>query len=454
MQPRGTSLGLRAAADHDRERDFVAAHIAALREPPSPRPRAVLYTVSACIASAVAAIAFGEIDRVAVAPGKLIPQTYLRVVQPAESGVVREILTREGESVSAGQLLFRMDTRLSEADRRILDTEVVLRRLQLRRIDAELEGGSFERRPGERAELFAQVEAQFIARRRAFGDTLEAERSVLAKAREDMKGAEEVESKLKRTAPIYREQEQAWEQLAREGFAGRLLALERRRNRIENEQDLQAQSAAVSSARAAIAVSERRIGQLTSGYRRELSNERVEVLAQLERLQEDAAKHAHRSGQLELRAPSDGVIKDIATHSTGTVVAPGTILATIVPNNEPLEAEVWLNNLDVGQVNSGAQVRLKLAAYPYQHFGMLDGVVRHISADATERPEPGSQGGIGLYYRVLISIDGGRVPAEIRAYRLVPGMQLAAEIHGGTRTLLDYLIAPLRKTVSEAGREH
>jgi HlyD family secretion protein len=256
-----------------------------------------------------------------------------------------------------------------------------------------------------------------------------------------------------RTAPIYREQEQAWEQLAREGFAGRLLALERKRNRIKNEQDLQAQAAAVSSSKAAIDVSERRIGQLSSNYRRELNNERIEVLTQLERLQEDLAKHSHRSGQLELRAPVDGVIKDLATHTVGTVVAPGTILATLVPRDEPLEAEAWLNNLDAGRVHVGSRVRVKLAAYPFQRFGMLEGSVRHISADASERPEPGVPGAVGLYYRVLVSINSEQTPLALQAHPLVPGMQLAAEIHGGTRTVLDYLIAPIRKTASEAARE-
>jgi HlyD family secretion protein len=275
----------------------------------------------------------------------------------------------------------------------------------------------------------------------------------LAKAQEDLRAAQEIAAKLERTAPIYVEQEKAWEKLAREGFAGKLLALERRRSRIENEQDLQAQSAAVMSARAAIAVSERRIAQLGSNHRRELNNERLEAQAQLERLQEDLAKQSHRSDQLELRAPSAGVIKDLATHSTGTVVAPGTILATIVPRHEPLEAEVWVSNLDAGRVKPGAVVKLKLAAFPYQRYGMLEGTVRHMSADATERPDPGDAAAVGLYYRALIRIDPATNAGSPQPGRLASGMQLAAEIHLGTRLLYEYLISPVRRTLHEAGRE-
>jgi HlyD family secretion protein len=443
-----------AASSRKRETDydtFAPEHLVATPWPPSPLPRVTLYLIAAILASTAAAIAYGEIDIVAVAPGKLVPQSLLRIVQPSDSGVVREILVREGEAVIEGQVLFRMDTELSEADGRILETEIALRHLQIRRIDAELSGAAFEHDEDDRDDLYAQVQAQFDARRRAFEDSIAAERSALAKAHEDLRSAQEIEAKLKRTAPIYVEQEKAWEKLAREGFAGKLLALERRRSRIENEQDLQAQRAAVMSSRAAIAVSERRIAQLASNHRSELSNERVEAQAQLERLQEDLSKQEHRSEQLELRAPSAGVIKDLATHSSGTVVAPATILATIVPRNEPLEAEVWVSNLDAGRVAPGAAVRLKLTAFPYQRYGMLQGIVRHMSADASERPDPAKSGAVGLYYRALVSIDPA--PAGLDPQRLVSGMQLAAEIHLGTRTLFEYLLSPVWRTLKEAGRE-
>jgi HlyD family secretion protein len=118
-----------------------------------------------------------------------------------------------------------------------------------------------------------------------------------------------------------------------------------------------------------------------------------------------------------------------------------------------MEAEVWVSNLDAGRVRPGASVRLKLTAFPYQRYGMLEGIVRHMSADATERPEPTSAGAIGLYYRALVTLDAASAPAGVDPQRLVSGMQLAAEIHLGTRTLLEYLLSPVRRALHEAGRE-
>jgi HlyD family secretion protein len=230
--------------------------------------------------------------------------------------------------------------------------------------------------------------------------------------------------------------------------------LERSRGRIENEQDLHAQAAAVSGAKAAIGSSELRIAQLDSAYRRELSNERIEVLAQIDRLREDLGKQTHRGAQLELRAPSAGVIKDLATRTPGTVVAPGTILATIVPRGEPLEAEVWIENRDIGHVQTGARVALKLGAYPYQRHGTVAGTVRHLSADATDRPDATAAGGgaASLHYRALIVLEPD-TPRLGTPLRLVAGMQLAAEMHVGTRTVFEYLVSPLQSAWSAAGRE-
>ena len=83
---------------------------------------------------------FGKVDVVAVAQGKLVPQSYLKIVQPAEAGIVKEILVKEGDAVSQGQVLMRMDAKLQESDTKMVEAELKQRALQLRRIDAELSG--------------------------------------------------------------------------------------------------------------------------------------------------------------------------------------------------------------------------------------------------------------------------------------------------------------------------
>src|SRR6478609_8825200 len=116
---------------------------------PSPLPRRVLWTVSLLILSILVWATFGRLDVVAVAEGRLVPRTQLKIVQPVEGGVLQEILVAEGQRVHAGQLLARMDMKLAAADAASMEQELALRQLQLRRIDAELSGAKALERQGE-----------------------------------------------------------------------------------------------------------------------------------------------------------------------------------------------------------------------------------------------------------------------------------------------------------------
>jgi hemolysin D len=422
----------------------------------SPLPRLVLHLLLALIVALFAWMYFGRLDVVAVAQGKLVPQNALKIVQPAEAGIVREILVREGESVEEGQVLARMDTRIAEADTRLLGAELQRKHLQVRRIDAELTGKALERRSDDPPELLAQVDAQLQARRQAHWDALGAEQALRARAQHDLGSASEVAAKLEQTTPIYREQERVWDQLAREGFAGRLMALERSRSRIEAEQDLKAQVRNIEGLKATIQQSEKRVSQIQSSYRQQLHAERAEAESAWQKLKQESAKQQHRQSLLELKAPHAGIVKDLATHTPGTVVAPGTILLTLVPQGEPLLAEVWVSNADAGFVQAAQPARIKFVSYPFQRFGLMDGRVRLVSADAQDQAAT-VQGGTRqlqeLAYRTLIELDADALLFESQRLELAPGMGVTAEVHIGSRSVLEYLLSPIRKVSAQAARE-
>lgn len=442
-------------------RDFSAPLLRIQEHPPSPFAGWLFRALLVFFGCLLLWAAFGRLDIVAVANGKLVPQSYLRIVQPMEHGVVKEILVREGEAVRAGQVLMRMDPSLSDADRRVVDNELQLKRLQLRRIDAEMQGSPINRRTGDDSALLGQVEAQHRARRQAHQDAVDAEKATLARAQQDLRAAQEVEAKLKKTLPIHKDTAEGWANLAREGFAGKLMAQERMRVYIESEQDLKAQTETVASLRAMIAQAEKRLAQITSNYRQQLQNERIETAAQSQRLEQELGKHLHRSGLMELRAPQAGIVKDLATHTAGTVAAPGTILMTLVPLDEPLVAEVWVSNDDVGFVRKGQPVKLKLSTFQFQKYGMLQGEVRQVSADASENQGSAAAAveigrnrtAMPLTYKTIVQMGAQDLVAQGVRHALAPGMQVAAEIHLGERTILEYLLSPVTRAFHEAGRE-
>ena len=442
--------------------DFAPGLLKLQHSPPHPLPRKLLKAVLAILLFLLLWATFGRVDVVSVAEGKLVPQSYLKIVQPAEQGIVRDILVKDNQFVKAGQVLMRMDTRLSDADTKALFAELKQKSLQLRRIDAELDGLPLVRSGDDPLDLYREVEAQYQANRRAYDDALSQERAVLDKARQDLAAAREVESKLRQVLPVYQAQEQAFEKLGTKGFAGNLMVLEKKRDRIEKEQDLRSQVHTIEGLKSTIAQSERKIAQVTSTYRQQLQKERVDTMTEYEKLRQAWIKQQRHNELMELKATQDGFVKDLATRTPGTVVSPGTVLLTLVPANEALQAEVWLSNEDVGFVHEGQAVKVKLAAYPFQKYGMADGTVSFVSADASDRqgeangntapPDPAKGQGM-LYYRSVVTLKRQELEADHERFRMSPGMAVSAEIKLADRTILEYLLSPVQKAFHEAARE-
>jgi hemolysin D len=451
MPPKQSTAGAQAL-------DFAPDLLAIQESPPEKLPRAVLLTVAVLFGILLLWAVFGRLDIIASSEGRLVPQTYLKIVQPADAGIVLDILVKEGQAVQAGQVLMRLDPKLAQADLHTLQDDAATKALTLRRIDAELKSGVFLQQKGDPPELYTQILAQFTARQRAYRDAVAQETETLNKARNELLAAQQIRRKLTETLPIVQQQAAAQARLAKEGFLSELAAKDKERERIEREQDVKAQEATVAALQNLIAQSEMKIAQIRSNYESQLRNERVEVASASTRAEGELTKQRYRAGLLELKAPQAGIVKDLATHTHGTVVSPGTILMTLVPQNEPLTAEVQIKNEDVGFVSVGQTVRVKLAAYPFQKYGMVEGEVEHVGADANSQPQQDgdrkADAPPGMTYKALVKLkEQVLTSARGESLRLAPGMQVTAEIHQGNRSVMEYLLSPVQRVVGEAGRE-
>lgn len=441
--------------------DFSPPLIRLQQMPPNPVGRRVLWVLLSLLGGLLLWAVVGQLDIVAVAEGKLVPQSYVKIVQPSEAGIVKEILVNEGQAVVAGQALMRMDALITDADAKSLDAEHQRKRLSLRRIDAELSGKPFVTQAGDPPDLAREVASHYQANRRALEATLAEEKTRLVKARQDLAAAEQVKAKLEEVLPHYRKQDAAYDKLVKDGFAGNLMGSDKRRERVEKEQELKTQVHVIESARASMTQSEKKLLQIESDYRRQLHAERNDTQNAADKLAQEVTKQAHRKELMELKAPQAGIVKDLATHTAGTVVQPGTVVLTLVPQNETLRAEVWVTNEDVGFVRPGQTVKLKLAAYPFQKYGLVEGKVEHVGADAADpAATPGGASnpndksrGQPLLYKALVGLKNRELVADGENLAMAAGMQVAAEIHLGTRTVMEYLLSPVRKAWHEAGRE-
>jgi hemolysin D len=135
-----------------------------------------------------------------------------------------------------------------------------------------------------------------------------------------------------------------------------------------------------------------------------------------------------------------------------------------ITSAERAELEAYLANGDRAgfYVAPGLDTKLKIAAFQFQKYGLLQGKVTHVNADATEAPSPNTRSDAltgrdrpmgPLAFRTLVELSGQELTVDGRRYPLQPGMQVAGEIHLGTRTVLEYLLSPVQKAFHEAGRE-
>lgn len=444
--------------------DFAPSLLRIQTQPPAPFAGTMLRLLLVILFLLILWAIFGKLDIVATAEGKLIPQTYLKIVQPFEQGMIRNILVSEGQHVKAGQILMRLDTTLSNADGRAINADYLGKQVTLRRIDAELaDRDQFKRSHGEPEEQYQKALAQFLANRTAYNTALAQERSIHDKAQSDLAAAEQSRIKLLQTLPHYRDQALAYTDLAKDGYVSKLAATDKEREHIEKEQDLKTQEHLIASAQATLASSSRKLEQITADYRQRLQAERADNSEKFDKTQAEYTKQQYRHGLLELRAPQDGIIKDVATHTIGSVISPGTILMTLVPKHEILRAEVWVSNEDVGFIHNGQPSKIKFASYQFQKYGMVDGEIVHLSADASDNSQQGTgqsappsakaPNGQPFAYRALIDLKAQELIANGVRHAISPGMQVTAEIHLGSRTILEYLFSPVMSAFHEAGRE-
>lgn len=422
--------------------------------------RAVLRCVCVLLLLLVVWSVFGKLDIIASATGKLVPQTLLKIVQPAEQGIVHSLLVGEGDVVEKGQVLVKLDTTLASAETQSIGSELVRQRMQERRILAELSGKPLSTEPGDDLLLLSQVQSHYKARRNAYEDDLEREKSLLSRAENEHRSAQQIMDKMRQTLPLYRDSAKAYAELQSQGFFSPLANAEKQKEMIEREKDFEAQKLTVASLRDTIAAQKRKIRQISSYYTSELEKELAQVRGGIARLEPSLDKSLYREGLMELRAPQSGVIKNITTTTVGAVVQPGSVLMTLVPQNEPLYADVSVKNEDVGFVQVGQKVQIKLSAYPFQKYGMIIGEVMRISADSEDGSTVKSGNGLGgddaslLPYRARIKLNEQFLTDPSgEVLHLAAGMQVVAEINQGQRTVLEYLLSPVRKVVQEAARE-
>lgn len=437
------------------EAAFLPAALSLQETPVHPAPKIIIRLIVSFALIAFLWAVFGKMDIVATATGQIIPSDRTKVIQPLTTSVVKSIHVQDGQRVTAGELLIALDPTVANADRSRLRSELLTARLEGARAKAMLQvvtgNGPLidlrDRFPGVAPERLQEEQELLDGHHDEFQSRLAQLKAEVATRTAERESLLESVSKLKELLPIVRQRAADYKNLFEKQYVARHTYLEQEQRRIATESDLASQKAELREIETSLESARRRIQELMAETRRAQldlwHNAKQKILA----LEQELIKADQRERLTQLKAPVSGIVQQLAVHTAGGVVTEAQPLMVIVPEDDRLEVDAFLENKDIGFVHTGQPVAVKIQAFPYTKYGTIPGEVRSISADAVQHEK------LGPVYTARVALQRSDIPVGDKLVRLAPGMTVSAEIKTGKRRVIEYFLSPLLVYQSESLRE-
>ncbi|KGT92177.1 secretion protein HlyD [Enterobacter cancerogenus] len=352
---------------------------------------------------------FGTLDEVSTGTGKVIPSSRDQVLQSLEGGILTELYVHEGDRVKAGQVVARLDATRSqssvgESAARYRAALAAASRLRAEVNDDPL---TFPNELKAYPDLIASETRLYKTKRAQLSDSTKQFNESLALANKELA---------------------ITQKLAKTGAASSVEVLRLQRDKSDLELKLT---------------------DMRSQYYVQAREELAKASAEADSLAEVIKGREDTVTRLTIRAPMNGIVKNIKVSTVGGVIPPNGELMNIVPLNDRLLIEARLSPRDIAFIHPGQRAVVKISAYDYAIYGGMNGVVESISPDTIQdevKPEI-------YYYRVFIRTDNDYVQNKAgKRYSISPGMVSTVDIKTGEKTIMDYLVKPFNKA-KEAMRE-
>ncbi|MGX1997346.1 HlyD family type I secretion periplasmic adaptor subunit [Xanthomonas axonopodis pv. cassiae] len=435
------------------ERAFLPAHLELTETPVSPTARWTMRIIIGFFCVALLWACLGKLDIVAVAPGKTVVDSRTKVVQTAETAVVRRILVRDGQAVKKGQLLVELDATATGAefaqagDALVNARLAALRQAALATAIATGQPPQLDPAPDLPAERVANEQQLVSSQFDAFQARRHNLQASIAQRQAELQTTQDAIEPLAESARISKVRAEDYARLVEGKYVGRHDYLLREQERIAAESQLATQRNRLQEIRSATSAAQEELRVLVTDTRQQALDALRQASEQAGQLTQDVAKTGQRDKLMALHAPVDGTIQQLAVHTVGGVVTPAQPLLVVVPAEEALEVKVTVLNKDIGFMRPGQPVTVKVDSFPYTRYGYLTGTVASVSHDAAQDEK------LGLVFPARIKLNGSTLEIDGVKVRMSAGMSLSAEVKTGKRRVIDYLLSPLHQHGSESLRE-
>ncbi|MBD2384642.1 HlyD family efflux transporter periplasmic adaptor subunit [Cylindrospermum sp. FACHB-282] len=462
----------------------------AVQELPSLYIRLLAGTISVIVFGAIAWAYFSEIDEVATAPGELIAATQVRPVTALGGGTILSVKVKEGDRVSKGQVLIQRDPDLQQTDVARFAKSSKLIQDDLQRLDAERSGSKNAgtklqdellnsrlldyqaRQATAEAEANRQLSLinQAKVRSTRLQDNLVNAKTSLTNAKENLINAQSISVRVESNLAIAQKREAGLRTLVTPGAVPRIDYLDsqerltrakteitRAKDEVTNAQNrvTEAQDK-VASLQKDIAAQIQEIRQAEQAYQaarnqglRLASERQSEILTQINKRKEDLTTIA---GQLE-QARKQKALETIEAPVAGTIyrikatkgpVQSGEELLSILPEGEEMQLEVKVLNRDIGFIRQKMKAKVKMATFPFQEFGVIEGEVAQVSPNAIVDKE------LGLVFPTRIKLSKHSINVRGQEVPFTPGMAANGEIVTRKKSIFTFIVEPITRRFSEA----
>lgn len=391
-----------------------------------------------------------------IVPGSVVVDSNIKKVQHPTGGVVGEVRVRDGDVVKAGDVVVRLDDTLTKASLAIVSKNLNGLWARAARLEAEQQGADkitfpaalLDQRPGADAAAVMASETKLFEVRSIGRSGQKAQlRERIAQLNEEIRGlAAQEEAKTQEISLVETELEAVRSLYARKLVEiSRITTVEREAARLSGER---AQLiAARAQAKGKIAETELQIIQVDKDVVSEVSKDLREANDQIGAAVERKTAAEDQLRRVDIRAPQDGMVLQSTVHTVGGVISAGDAIMMIVPQSDNLSVEAKVNPQDIDQVQIGQKTLLRFSAFNQRTTPELNATVSRVSPDTTADQRTGQS-----YYTIRVSIPPQEL-ARLGDLRVIPGMPVETFVQTGDRTMLSYLVKPLRDQFMRAFRE-
>lgn len=398
-------------------------------------------------------MSFAKLDISVQAPGKVVPSSRVQTIQSLEGGIVRNIAVREGQLVKRGDLLGLVENLQYNAELGEDRQSEHAYRSAIARLDAELRGGEpiFDARLREQAPgLVAKQRQLWELRQRELRTALDVVRQQITQRQEELRVARSrVQSLIQMLEPA-RELLAIEEKLLAQGAGARadFLRAQQEVSRLDGE--LESARLNVPRVQAALDEARSRLAELEARHRSEGSRERSDLEAKSAGLKEQLAAREDRVQRRELRSPMDGIVNRVNIHTEGAIAKAGETIMELVPSQDTLLIAVRVKPSDIAFIRRDHPALVRISAYDSSIFGSLEGKVVRVGADAVvDERDPKNE----PFFEVYVETERNYLGKAEERLTISPGMTADVSIQTGKRTVMEYLLKPVVKTLDKSLRE-